>query len=631
MVSPLPRGTVRLSALLDVLPDALPDGLVLPDVLPDGLVLVDGAGTVVGANARALGMFGTRSAPDGTPATGTGPSGCSLAGRHLRDLLPDAYAGVPSGPFAAPDAAGPNRPVRTAARRLDGETFRVEVTRVRPEPDGEAHGGGEDEELWALVVRDLTEALATEAELARVRQQCEMILRATTEGVVGTDLAGRVVLVNPAFTRILGYEPGEVSGVELHPTVLPRRADGSPFPYEESALADTLRSGHKHRVRGQVLAAKDGGRVPVDLTTAPVRIGDRLVGAVVAFSDRRPYERLIEEHAADTVGRAERHAADRGELEARYAQERAELEARYAALAARHAELTALLGAPARGEPQPGREVVVDPAGPAPVAVTRHPTTLGTVVNAGLEKASALTGAHRAQFAVHAPPVVVTLDPALASTALAHLIADAAGVTSTGEAPRPGPSARQAADTTVVITAAVREDELRIEVCGPRAVNDPAHLLVARRIVDAHGGVLTARERPRTPGLTYVVRIPQAPPPASAAALPRPAQASPAAFSRPAQAPVAGSWIIGAAVSARRDRAAALPSSAPGPSSLTSQAGRSRPYVVPPRAEQTTPRTASPSPASRRPERTQWGQRDTDEADQQRIVRLLARIRRPSA
>ncbi|MFD8210704.1 PAS domain-containing protein [Streptomyces sp. NPDC059695] len=620
MVSSLPRGTVRLSVLLDA--------------LPDGLVLVDGTGTVVGANAVALGMFGACSAPDVAHATETSAapetSGHPLVGRGLRDLLPDADAWVirsaAAGRFGSSGTRGLNRSVRTSARRLDGGAFPVEVTRVRLEAGLEAYDGGNGDELWALVVRDLTELLGTESELARSRQQCEMILRATTEGVVGTDLAGRVVLVNPAFTRILGYEAGEVSGLELHPVVFPRRADGSPFPYEDSALADTLRTGHKHRVRGLVLKSKDGTRVPVDLTTAPIRIEDRLVGAVMAFSDRRPYERLIEDHAADTVSRAEQHAADRAELEEKYAVEREELEARYAALADRHAELTALLAARVREEPNPRREDVVEPTRKARIAVTRHPTTLGTVVNAGLEKASALTGSHRTQFAVHAPPVVVTLDPAHASTALAHLIADAAGVTSTGEARRPSASTPQAADTTVVITAAVRDAELRIEICGPRAVNDPAHLLVARRIVDAHGGVLTASVRPRVAGLTYVVQIPQTPPHA------------PALLQR-AQAPVAGSWIIGAAVSARRDRtvsadrAASFPFSVSAPALRASQAGRSRPYVVPPCAEQgaDTSRSASPSPVSRRPERTQWGQRDADEADQQRIVRLLARIRRTSA
>ncbi|GGT25772.1 hypothetical protein GCM10010222_79610 [Streptomyces tanashiensis] len=602
MVPPLPRDTVRLTAILDA--------------LPDGLVLVDGNGTVVNANTVALGMFET--------------PGTALVGRGLLDLLPGADSrGIPGsvcrpGP---PDERGRTRPVRMTARRNDGAAFPVEVTGVSLEGGLEAYGassgcgGYTGDGLLVLVVRDLTGTLDAEAELARSRRQTEMILRAAAEGVVGTDIDGRVVLVNPAFTRILGYDAGELGGAELHPLILAQRADGSPFPDEESPLADTLRSGHKHRVRGQVLWSKGGERVPVDLTTAPVREGDRLVGAVMAFTDRRPYEQLIEKYTAELADRAERHAA-----------ERQEQEARYAALAARHAELTAALADSLRGEPDQGVEDATEPLQrrAAAVSVTRHPTTLGTVVNAGIDKASALTGPHRTQYAVHAPPVVVTLDPTQTSTALAHLIADAAGVTSAGKAHRHGPSTSQA-DTTVVITAALRGDELRIEVAGPRAVHDPAHMLVARGIIDAHGGVLTAREHPRASGLTYVVQIPHTPPHAPAARSPLP----------PVQAPVAGSWIIGAAVSARRDRAAAaVPAAPPSLSAAfrpTAPAGRPRPYAVPfphSRAQHAaaTARTAPPTAPPQRAERVpRWAENGTEDVAQQRIVHLLARIRRQSA
>lgn len=85
-----------------------------------------------------------------------------------------------------------------------------------------------------IVVRDLSGALNTEAELARSQRQTEMILRAAAEGVVGTDTDGRVVLVNPAAAQILGFRASDLGGQELHPLVLHSRADGDPFPYDES-------------------------------------------------------------------------------------------------------------------------------------------------------------------------------------------------------------------------------------------------------------------------------------------------------------------------------------------------------------------------------------------------------------
>ncbi|MGW1014357.1 hypothetical protein ACWD4X_30505, partial [Streptomyces termitum] len=306
--------------------------------------------------------------------------------------------------------------------------------------------------------------------------------------------------------------------------------------------------------------------------------------------------------------RAERHAAER-EAQAE----------KYAALAARHAQLTAVLTDSPRG---PLEE-------PAPVVVTRHPTTLGTVVTAGIDKAAALTGPHRTQFAVHAPPVVVTLDPAQTSTALAHLIADASGVASSGEV-RPAGPATPRADTTVVITAAVRGDELRIEICGPRAVHDPAHLLVARGVIAAHGGALTTREQPRGGGFTHLVRIPHTPPPAPAPAVPTPL---PLPLPQPDRTLVAGSWIIGAAISAHRARTATA--SHPVPLAPAPAARRPRPYAVPLRhprpAPAPSPRTA-PQPRRQEPaEPARQAGGDTDDAARRRIVRLLAEIRRQSA
>ncbi|MFF8837267.1 PAS domain-containing protein [Streptomyces sp. NPDC015130] len=548
MVLPHFRGAARIADILDA--------------LPDGLVLVNRDGTVVNANTIALGMFET--------------PGTALVGRGLLDLLPAFPLRLVPGSArhsGGTDERSRTEPTRMIARRTDGGEFPVEVTSAELGDGREAcdpYGGHTGDATLVLVVRDLTGTLDTEAELARSQHRTETILRATAEGVVGTDTDGRVVLVNPAAARILGYRTDELDGAELHPLVLAWRADGEPFPYEDSPLADTLRSGRKHRVRGQALWSKAGERVPVDLTTAPLRDGDRLVGAVLTFTDRRPYEVLIARHAAERKEQAER----------------------YAVLASRNAELTAALAGLRPGTPGALAVSGPEPRRPAEAAaaVTRHPTTLGTVVSAGIDKASALIGPHRTQFAVHAPPVVVALDPARASTALAHLIADASGAASAGTA-RPRARAVPQADTTVVITAALRGAHLRIEISGPRAANDPAHLLLARGIIDAHGGDLIAREGPRGAGLTYVVQIPHAPAPVPAAphlAHPRPLRAVPA--------PVTGSWIVGAAVGAHRDRTAARP----------------RPYA---------------EPAGSAPRVRTGG----DEAAQQRIVHLLARIRRHSA
>ncbi|MFF3358414.1 PAS domain-containing protein [Streptomyces sp. NPDC002917] len=543
------RGAARLAAILDA--------------LPDGLLLVNCNGTVVNANTIALEMFET--------------PGTALVGRGLLDLLPEFDSKLIPGSMRRPEAAderGRTKPTRMTARRTDGTEYPVEVTSASLE-DGQAAyndfqagyaGSYTGDELLMLVVRDLSGTVDTEAELARSQRQTEMILRAAAEGVVGTDTDGRVVLVNPAAAQILGFRASDLGGQELHPLILHSRAEGEPFPYEESPLADTLKSGRKHRVRGQVLWSKSGAQVPVDLTTAPVRDGDQLVGAVMTFTDRRPYEELTKQHTAqltelteshttEVTELTEQHTAEVAELTERHAAELADRTERYAAeleeqaeritdLTARHHQLTAVLGESLRGPLEELRgelfKLAADPAGqlwPEANQILHHlaagyarmttlvdnvlgfqrldsgaeqlvkaTVLLDGVVTAGIDAAVELIGPGRAQFAVHAPPIEAEVDAGRLVTALAHLVADVAGVDSTGKA-RVVPGGGYV-DSTVVVAAAQRGEVVRIEVRGPFAGGDPVHEPIVRGIVRAHGGVLQTHEMPGMSGSAYVLEVP---------------------------------------------------------------------------------------------------------------------------
>lgn len=496
------RGAARLAAILDALPDAL--------------LLVNCNGTVVNANTIALETFET--------------PGTALVGRGLLDLLPEFDSKRIPGSMRRPEdvaeeTEGRTKPTRMVARRTDGTEFPVEVTSANLADGrtpyasafeaafadhgtgrGPGSGGGyTGDELLMLVVRDLAGTLDTEAELARQQRQTEMILRAASEGVVGVDAEGRVVLVNPAAAQILGFRASDLGGQELHPLVHHSRADGTPLAYEETPLADTLRSGRKHRVRaGQVLWAKDGHAVPVDMTTAPVRDGEQLVGAVLTFTDRRPYDSVAARHGQlqAVLGEALRGPLEqlRGELAGLAADPAGQLwpEANQILhhLSAGYSRMTKLVDNVLDFQRlDAGRDKL------RPELVS-----LDTVVAAGVEGAVELIGPGRAQFAVHAPPIEAEVDPEKLSTALAHLVADVAGVDATGQtavAPPPG------VDPTIVVAAAQRGDVVRIDVRGPHAGGSPVHEPVVRGIVERHGGVLQTHEVPGAAGgSAYVLEVP---------------------------------------------------------------------------------------------------------------------------
>lgn len=475
------RGAARLASILDALPDAL--------------LLVDVNGTVVNANSIALETFES--------------PGTALVGRGLLDLLPTFDSKRIPGSMRSPREAAEDtrtKPTRMVARRTDGTEFPVEVTSANLENgrtpyadygDGVPHYTGD--ELLMLVVRDLTGTVDTEAELARQQRQTEMILRAAAEGVVGVDTGGKVVLVNPSAAQILGYRATDLGGKELHPLVHHSRPDGSALAYEETPLADTLRSGRKHRVRGQVLWRKDGRPVPVDLTTAPVRDGDQLVGAVMTFTDRTAFDALA---ARGRQLSALLDTSLRGPL----AELRAELSGLAADpagqlwpeanqilhhLSAGYARITTLIDNVLafqrldRGEEKLRREDV----------------GLDQVIAAAIDNATELIGPGRAQYAVHAPPIEASVDGERMAQALAHLVADVAGIDSAGNA------VAFSGDSTIVVAAAQRGDVIRIDVRGPHAGGDPVHLPLARGIVERHGGVLQTHEVPGQ-GSAYVLEVP---------------------------------------------------------------------------------------------------------------------------
>ncbi|MEY9859553.1 PAS domain S-box-containing protein [Catenulispora sp. GAS73] len=495
------RGVARLAAILDSLPEAL--------------LLVDGGGRVVNANAVAVGWFEAPGAP--------------LVGRPVTDLLsgfgtalarvasPDPTAGVWTDPgdSGAGSVSGGDAgvPTRMVAKLADGSAFPAEVVRSFL-PAG--HGG-----LEVVVVRDVSGVADAEAELRRQQRQTELILRAASEGIVGVDTGGRVVLVNPAAARVLKYRASELGGLEFDALI------GGSAPGEPSPVADTLRTGRKHRLGSEAglhLIAKGGGTVPVELSTAPVMEDDALVGAVVTFVDLSRFRlpAVQTPQAPNGAGGPGGHpgvgafsganafggggaginGANGSVLSAESVSAlRRPLDAARTGLArlantgdaltpgTRHqlAHVTAELAEAARLV-----EELIDAAA-GPTGLRKRPAELGRIVHAATDAATDLAGAAGIDLAVHTGPAEVVIDAERMTQAVRHLLVD------TVQASPPG--------STVVVAAARRGPIARIEVRGAEVAGVPEHLSFARTVVERHGGQLTVH-RVDGKGVTYVIELP---------------------------------------------------------------------------------------------------------------------------
>lgn len=125
-----------------------------------------------------------------------------------------------------------------------------------------------------------------------------LILDSISDGVYGVDASGKIVLVNAAASRILGYPPQELIGRVPHEVMHHSRPDGSPFPREECALSIAAAEGRVFTSDQDVFWRRDGSSFPVEYESRPMVRDGRIIGFVVTFRDitarRRNEERVRE-------------------------------------------------------------------------------------------------------------------------------------------------------------------------------------------------------------------------------------------------------------------------------------------------------------------------------------------------
>jgi PAS domain S-box-containing protein len=138
-----------------------------------------------------------------------------------------------------------------------------------------------------LILRDVTSARATEAELRRTKEFLEALIAQSVDAIIASDMQGNIVLFNPGAQRILGYRSEEVLGEDMleqfFPEGLARR------------IMDLLVSpehggpGRLEQTRAKIMA-KDGTEVPISMTGGMIAEDGLAQATFWIFTDLR--ERL---------------------------------------------------------------------------------------------------------------------------------------------------------------------------------------------------------------------------------------------------------------------------------------------------------------------------------------------------
>ena len=133
--------------------------------------------------------------------------------------------------------------------------------------------------------QDVTDRLTAEADRDRAAAFTHAIADSVVDGLLVANAKGQLVFVNPAASRLLGYQgPDELMGRPVHKTLLHSVPDGTDRPAEDCPFLTARTTGQPLYVDDDVFWRNDGTALTVSYSAAPIPLLDD-IGTVVTFRD----------------------------------------------------------------------------------------------------------------------------------------------------------------------------------------------------------------------------------------------------------------------------------------------------------------------------------------------------------
>ena len=163
-------------------------------------------------------------------------------------------------------------------RKKDGTVIDVEIS-SQPIVFGSVYA-------QLVLAHDVTAQRQAETELRDNKEQLQLLLDSTAEGIFGIDPAGSYTFSNAACLRILGYDSADaLRGKNVHALVHHTKADGSPYPEEECPILRSMGKSVPYQLADEVFWRSDGSSFPVEYWSYPLFREGQVVGGVVTFFD----------------------------------------------------------------------------------------------------------------------------------------------------------------------------------------------------------------------------------------------------------------------------------------------------------------------------------------------------------
>jgi PAS domain S-box-containing protein len=165
-------------------------------------------------------------------------------------------------------------------------TARVAASSPKNKKGIELPGNDEFSKL-AQVINALTAKLQKSLrDLSEAKAKDDALLASIGDGLMAVGTDGRIVLVNDAFEKIMGWKLSEVQGKKLIDVVTVTDEQGKVAPPAKRLIEATLQKEIKTVTHAsQFFTRKDGTVFPVSVTVSPIIAGGVFLGAVEVFRD----------------------------------------------------------------------------------------------------------------------------------------------------------------------------------------------------------------------------------------------------------------------------------------------------------------------------------------------------------
>ena len=186
-------------------------------------------------------------------------------------------------------------------KRQDGSVFPALVN-ITPVQDTSGRA------LYSATVMDVTQLTEAVEGLAAEKERLAVTLRSISDGVIATDIEGRITLLSAEAEVLTGWSRDEAVGRPAQDVYHTRCPRGKRCKERSHPVTQVLASGQAlEPSEGLLLRARDGQERGVAETAAPITDADgKMVGVVLVFRDITEQERLREAayqaHKLESVG-----------------------------------------------------------------------------------------------------------------------------------------------------------------------------------------------------------------------------------------------------------------------------------------------------------------------------------------